>query len=84
MSTKQKKQQVEKLRTGIAGFDLICDSGLPKGRTTLVSGTAGSAKTIPISPEEPAMYTIIIRGTMDDSRSAGDKLFAIGNETAAV
>ena len=46
MRTKQKKQQIEKLRTGIAGFDLICDNGLPKGRTTLIAGTAGSAKTI--------------------------------------
>jgi circadian clock protein KaiC len=37
---------VEKLETGIAGFDLISKGGLPKGRTTLVSGTAGSGKTI--------------------------------------
>lgn len=37
---------VEKLRTGIEGFDLIAYGGLPKGRTTLVSGTAGSAKTV--------------------------------------
>jgi circadian clock protein KaiC len=37
---------IEKLATGIKGFDLISDGGLPKGRTTLVSGTAGSGKTI--------------------------------------
>ncbi|GIX48609.1 MAG: circadian clock protein KaiC [Candidatus Tectimicrobiota bacterium] len=37
---------VEKLATGIPGFDLIAAGGLPKGRTTLVSGTAGSAKTV--------------------------------------
>lgn len=37
---------LEKLETGIPGFDLISFGGLPKGRTTLVSGTAGSAKTI--------------------------------------
>jgi circadian clock protein KaiC len=39
-------QQIEKLKTGIAGFDLIANGGLPKGRTTLISGTAGSAKTV--------------------------------------
>jgi circadian clock protein KaiC len=37
---------VEKLRTGIEGFDLIAYGGLPKGRTTLISGTAESAKTV--------------------------------------
>lgn len=37
---------VEKLETGIAGFDLISKGGVPKGRTTLVSGTSGSAKTV--------------------------------------
>ena len=37
---------IKKLETGIQGFDLIAKGGLPKGRTTLVSGTAGSAKTV--------------------------------------
>jgi circadian clock protein KaiC len=37
---------VEKLETGITGFDAIANGGLPKGRTTLVAGTAGSAKTV--------------------------------------
>lgn len=37
---------IEKLATGIPGFDLISGGGLPKQRTTLVSGTSGSAKTI--------------------------------------
>lgn len=37
---------MEKLVTGIPGFDAISDGGLPKHRTTLVSGTAGSAKTV--------------------------------------
>lgn len=40
------KIPVEKLATGIEGFDLISQGGLPKGRTTLVAGTAGSAKTV--------------------------------------
>ena len=37
---------VRKLPTGIPGFDLIAAGGLPMGRTTLISGTAGSAKTV--------------------------------------
>jgi circadian clock protein KaiC len=35
-----------KIATGISGFDLIAEGGLPYGRTTLLSGTSGSAKTI--------------------------------------
>jgi circadian clock protein KaiC len=38
--------RIEKLATGISGFDHITMGGLPKGRTVLVSGTAGSAKTV--------------------------------------
>lgn len=37
---------VEKLETGIPGFDFISEGGLPRGRTVLVSGSAGSGKTI--------------------------------------
>lgn len=37
---------VVKIPAHIPGFDLITDGGLPEGRTTLVSGTAGSAKTV--------------------------------------
>ncbi|MEQ9550923.1 MAG: circadian clock protein KaiC [Coleofasciculus sp. G3-WIS-01] len=37
---------IDKVKTGISGFDLLAEGGLPKGRTTLVAGTAGSAKTI--------------------------------------
>jgi circadian clock protein KaiC len=37
---------VEKLATGIPGFDQIADGGLPRQRATLVAGTAGSAKTV--------------------------------------
>lgn len=39
-------QFVEKLPTGIASFDVIAKGGLPKHRTTLISGTAGSGKTV--------------------------------------
>lgn len=37
---------VEKLETKIPGFDHMAAGGLPLGRTTLVTGTAGSAKTV--------------------------------------
>ncbi len=37
---------IEKLNTGIEGFDLVANGGLPEGRTTLVAGTAGSGKTV--------------------------------------
>jgi circadian clock protein KaiC len=37
---------VRKLATGIQTFDVIARGGLPMRRTTLVSGTAGSGKTI--------------------------------------
>ncbi len=37
---------LEKLETGVPGLDHVLNGGLPKGRTTLVSGTAGSAKTV--------------------------------------
>ena len=37
---------IEKIETGIEGFDMISEGGLPKGRTTLIAGTSGSAKTI--------------------------------------
>ena len=37
---------VQKLPTGIVSFDMIAEGGLPRNRTTLVSGTAGSGKTV--------------------------------------
>ena len=46
MSATSPRSAIEKLRTGIQGFDLISYGGLPRGRTTLVAGTAGSAKTV--------------------------------------
>jgi circadian clock protein KaiC len=42
----QNAPPVSKLPTGISGFDLIGDGGLPRGRATLIAGTAGSAKTV--------------------------------------
>lgn len=46
MSNKNESRGIRKIQTGIAGFDLIAMGGLPQGRTTLLAGTAGSAKTV--------------------------------------
>ena len=37
---------IPKIRTGVEGFDDISHGGLPIGRTTLVSGTSGTGKTM--------------------------------------
>lgn len=37
---------VVKLETGIPGFDHISEGGIPQSRVTLVTGTAGTAKTV--------------------------------------
>ncbi|MEB0262039.1 circadian clock protein KaiC [Mucilaginibacter sp. 10I4] len=39
-------KQLQKCLTGIKGFDEITEGGLPKSRTTLVSGSTGSGKTL--------------------------------------
>ena len=38
--------QLPKCPTGIKGFDQITEGGLPKNRTTLICGSAGSGKTL--------------------------------------
>ena len=42
----QNLPQINKLPSGIEGLDFIARGGLPIGRTTLVAGSAGSAKTV--------------------------------------
>src|SRR5512146_3078453 len=37
---------IERLATGISGFDQIALGGLPRGRTALLTGTTGSGKTL--------------------------------------
>jgi len=46
MTARGKAKPVEKIATGISSFDIISKGGLPRNRTTLISGTAGSGKTI--------------------------------------
>ncbi|MBC8000883.1 MAG: KaiC 1, partial [Leptolyngbya sp.] len=38
--------QIPKCPTGIKGFDEVTEGGLPKNRTTLISGSAGTGKTL--------------------------------------
>src|SRR5690554_4449565 len=38
--------QLERIQAGIPGLELLTDGGLPRNRLTLVSGTAGSGKTV--------------------------------------
>jgi KaiC/GvpD/RAD55 family RecA-like ATPase len=46
VSTPFQAVPVEKLPTGIPGFDHLSGGGLPRGRTTLVSGATGTGKTL--------------------------------------
>ena len=46
MTTPSTLSAVRKIPTGISSFDLIARGGLPERRTTLISGTAGSGKTV--------------------------------------
>ncbi|MEF2072968.1 circadian clock protein KaiC [Consotaella aegiceratis] len=46
MTTDEAAWALERLETGIPGFDQVCGGGLPKNRTTMVAGTAGSGKTV--------------------------------------
>src|SRR3954469_15223765 len=46
MSEASNVAAITKLATGISTFDVIAKGGLPKNRTTLLSGTAGSGKTV--------------------------------------
>jgi circadian clock protein KaiC len=37
---------IQKLTTGISGFDILSHGGIPEGRATLVTGRSGTGKTI--------------------------------------
>ena len=49
---------LEKCPTGIRGLDEITKGGLPRGRPTLICGTAGSGKTL-------FAMEFLMRGAMD-------------------
>jgi circadian clock protein KaiC len=46
MNQQREQDLVEKLATGIPGFEILSEGGLPTCRVTLVVGTAGSGKTV--------------------------------------
>jgi circadian clock protein KaiC len=46
MSKADTQDGINKLDVGIEGLSIITYGGLPRGRTTLITGTSGSAKTI--------------------------------------
>jgi circadian clock protein KaiC len=46
MTGKKRARVVEKISTGIEGFDDITGGGLPRGRTTLLMGGPGCGKTV--------------------------------------
>lgn len=46
MNTNLERLKLEKMPTGIAGFDEIARGGLPRDRTTLILGGAGTGKTV--------------------------------------
>jgi circadian clock protein KaiC len=79
---------VRKIPTGIAGFDRMAHGGLPLGRTTLVSGTAGAAKTLFAAQylaagimeyDEPGVF-VTFEETPEDVRS---NLISLGWDVAA-
>lgn len=46
MTERTSAPQMEKIRTGIAGFDRMAYGGLPQGRVSAVIGAAGAGKTV--------------------------------------
>jgi circadian clock protein KaiC len=40
------RDEIQRMPTGISGFDQVALGGLPAGRSTLVTGTTGSGKTL--------------------------------------
>ena len=44
--SRNSNDHLDKCPTGIKGFDQITEGGLPKNRTTLICGSAGSGKTL--------------------------------------
>lgn len=74
----QTAPSVGKLPTGIPGFDLISEGGLPRGRATLIAGTAGSAKTVfatqflaagILQHDEPGVFVTFEDGVEDIRRN---------------
>ena len=75
-----------RLPTGIAGLDQIMLGGLPSERPTLLSGTAGSGKTVFALQflaegirqfDEPGVFVTFEESTVDLRRSGGSLAFDV-------
>jgi circadian clock protein KaiC len=77
---------IERIPTGISGFDQVALGGLPAGRSTLVAGTTGSGKTL-FAVEflaggvarfyEPGVFVTFEETPTDIRRNAGSLGFPI-------
>ncbi len=73
-SLEMSSEPIKKCHTGISGFDEITFGGLPQGRPTLITGGAGSGKTMfamefivngATDYNEPGVYISFEEGTTD-------------------
>lgn len=72
---------IDKLTTGIPGFDILTHGGVPQGRTTLVAGRSGTGKTIfglQVAAHFARMriptLVLAVEETSDDLLSTGESL----------
>jgi circadian clock protein KaiC len=72
---------VEKIPTGVPGFDIISHGGVPKGRSSLVVGRSGTGKTIfglqiasHLAHQGINTLLIAVEESPDDLISTGDNL----------
>lgn len=69
--------EIERVPTGIDGFDTVSNGGLPEGRVTLVAGTAGSGKTI-------FATQFLLGGTRDDDNAEAGILVTFEDRPDAI
>lgn len=67
---------LEKVATGITGFDDVTFGGVPKGRTTLLCGAAGCGKTL-------FGMQFLIRGALDEGEPGAFIAFEEGEDDLA-
>lgn len=77
---------IEKIKSGVPGFDSITAGGLPKGRTTLICGKSGTSKSILslqiaccMARQGMKPLLVAIEETPEDLITSGDTLqFGVG------
>ena len=72
---------IDKLTTGIPGFDILTHGGVPEGRTTLVAGRSGTGKTIfglqvaaHLAQQRIPTLVLAVEETSEDLLSTGEAL----------